>query len=168
MSKQYRNDLTAEYVREIFNYDPLTGDLTWRVKIARKIIVGTKAGTICHGYMQVKIRGQTYLVHRIIWLYTTGKWPEDEIDHEDRNRANNIWTNLREATSLQNIHNRPALTNSKSGLKGVHQEKRCNKWVAQITYGGELIYIGTFNTAGEASQAYVEAARRLLGSFAGV
>jgi hypothetical protein len=85
----YRNskiDLTAEFVRSIFSYEPLTGVLTWKVSPNRRIIIGSKAGTIHkQGRLIVNIKGKLYQASRIIWLYMTGEWPEFEVDHEDRN-----------------------------------------------------------------------------------
>ena len=57
------------------------------------------------------IKKKTYAVHRIIWIIHKGEIPEGmEVDHKDRNRANNYLGNLRLLTHSQNIrNNRPGV-----------------------------------------------------------
>jgi hypothetical protein len=161
--KNSRVDLTAEFVRQVFSYDPLTGILMWKSPFHSKSI-GKPAGCINKlGYVQVRIKNTDYYVHRIIWLYMTGVWPEREVDHDDMNRANNVWKNLRLATSSENGYNRPAQKNNTSGFKGVVRHQ--GKWMARIKHAGKGIYLGIFSTPEEASQAYDEAAKRIAGPF---
>jgi hypothetical protein len=161
---EYVNDLTADTVREIFHYNPLTGDLIWTIRPRKNTPIGSKAGRIHKfGYVVVRYQGQDYKVHRIIWLWMKGEWPEDEIDHKDRNKANNIWTNLRPATTSQNRYN-SVRKNTTSGLKGVVANG--NRWQARIKRDNKYICLGTFNTPDEAHQAYVEAANRIAGPYA--
>jgi hypothetical protein len=164
--KNSRLDLTAEYVRQIFEYNPITGILIWKIKPAKYINPGTKAGNIdSRGHMTVRIRGKGYLIHRIAWLYMTGSWPDQEIDHIDRNRANNSWANLREATSTQNQYNSSKHKDNTTGFKGVCYHKRDRKYTAQIMKSGKLLHLGYFNTPEEASKAYNEASKQLHGVF---
>jgi hypothetical protein len=163
----YNNSLTAEFVRQIFNYDPETGILTWKEALNWRIVIGSTAGSIKKGgRIQVKVNGRMYQVHRIIWLYVTGEWPNYEIDHKDLNPGNNIWTNLRPATTQQNCYNRPMFKNNTSGFKGVRYKKSTGKWEARIKHMYKDVQIGTFNTVEEAVQAYEEASKRLAGEFA--
>jgi hypothetical protein len=162
---EYVNDLTVETVREIFYYNPLTGDLIWTIRPRKNIPIGSKAGRVHKfGYVIVRFQGQDYKAHRLIWLYMTGEWPNDEIDHEDRNRANNIWTNLREATRLQNRYN-SVHKNTTTGFKGVTRNGN-NKWQARIKNAGKYFCLGTYDTPEKAHQAYIEAANRIAGSYA--
>ena len=52
------------------------------------------------------INGKMYRAHRVIWLWMTGKWPENDIDHEDRDATNNRWNNLGDKTKADNNRNR--------------------------------------------------------------
>jgi hypothetical protein len=157
--------MTFELVRQLFDYDPMTGCLTWKVGRSSNAMAGDKAGGLCSdGYIQVEICGQSYRVHRIIWLWMTGSWPEDEIDHKDLNRANNIWDNLRSATDIQNKYNRSKQKNNTSGFKGVWRHK--DKWRACIGHAGKTIHLGCFDKPEDAAKAYAEAADRIAGSFA--
>jgi hypothetical protein len=103
-----RHRITPEYVRELLDYDPETGELTWReTKSGRTSKI---AGTVqpCHnGYRRkVVIDYGMYMAHRVIWLWMTGKWPRGDIDHKDRNGLNNRWTNLHVVTKAENNKNR--------------------------------------------------------------
>lgn len=154
---------TAARLRELFEYDPLTGVLTWRVS-RRGIRVGSEAGYVQQDGLrrQVGIDGGNYFAHRVIWCMQTGAWPTLEIDHRDTNGINNVWTNLREATRAQNNRNRCGY--GKSGLKGVHGHK--GKFVAQIRKDGVQMHLGRFETALSAHAAYSRAAVEWHGEFA--
>jgi hypothetical protein len=159
-----KHNLSAEYVRGLFHYDPETGFLYHKKR--HGVVAGKRAGYVNSGYRSVKINQCAYLEHRIIWLLVTGEWPENDIDHADLNKTNNAWTNLRDATRSQNALNGPIRTARKYGtMKGAFYKARCNNWQAQIR-AGNTIHLGTFATEAEAHAAYVEAAEKLAGKFA--
>lgn len=94
--------LTKRQLHQLFEYDPDTGDLRWRV--SRK--GGCRKGEIAGkrnsgGYRQVEINGRLYLVHRLIWIYMRGSPANGEVDHENRNPTDNRVANLRVATSRE-------------------------------------------------------------------
>lgn len=118
-SKKYPSQ--AE-LKELFDYDPDTGVLTWKVKPkTNRVKIGDVAGTKCSkGYLQVRINGIKYLNHRIIWIMREGEIPNGyQIDHINQIKDNNCRTNLRLATSSQNNQNTNAQKNNKSGVKGL-------------------------------------------------
>ncbi|HFN3771038.1 TPA: HNH endonuclease signature motif containing protein, partial [Enterobacter hormaechei] len=90
-------ELTAEMVRELLEYDPTTGLLTWKT-CRKKVQKGSVAGSVCGNgrklYVKVRI-GRLYRAHRLIWLLVTGEWPKCHIDHVDNDGTNNRWSNLR-------------------------------------------------------------------------
>jgi hypothetical protein len=161
-----KTDLSVERLRAVLSYDRTTGLFTWLVAVSRKIRVGSVAGSVNpDGYVRLKIDGIDYLAHRLAWFFETARWPECEIDHEDRNRANNRWRNLREATGTQNQMNRGRQRNNTTGFKGVtsYAHKGLAKpFMARI--GGQ--YLGHFATAAEANAAYEAAAVAAHGEFA--
>jgi hypothetical protein len=69
----------------------------------------------------------------------TGEYPDRkfEMDHKDRDRSNNRFSNLRLATTSQNQANVGLRKDNISGFKGVSWEKAQNKWRATIAAGGE-------------------------------
>lgn len=112
------------------------------------------------GYLHVAFRGSRYKVHRIAWLLTHRAWPIGELDHIDGNPANNRPSNLREASRQLNAENRRKATHSSmSGVLGASPHGR--GFMAQIVSQRTHYYLGTFDTAEEAHQAYVDAKRKL-------
>jgi hypothetical protein len=160
------SDLTHEELKQVLHYDPETGDMTWLKRISIRIMPGRKAG--CEnvaGYIVTSIFGTEYLAHRLIWFYVHGKWPTNDIDHVNGNRADNRLSNLREATRSQNFQNKrrgPSI----SGIKGVRWHAENRKWCAGITISGKTRYLGSFLTKEDAGDAYRKAALEYFGEFA--
>jgi hypothetical protein len=154
----YRHDLTAEYVRSILDYNPVTGDLTWRATKSgrRSEVAGTTGQWGNHGKRRrtITIDGVIYKSHRIIWLWMTGEWPPRMIDHKDLDALNNQWLNLRLATPTVNARNRRKARNNTSGITGVFfdKAKKKNPWRAQIWD----TYIGVFPTKVAARRAVID------------
>jgi hypothetical protein len=167
-------DLTADDVRALLAYDPDTGALRWRYRPETTRYVkawnyknGRKyAGRVDYrGYVQIGVAGKTYRAHRIIHLWMTGAWPEQDIDHADGNPGNNSWSNLRLASASANSANKKRHSNNRVGLKGVVQTPG-GRYMAQIRANKQSHYLGTFDCPREAHSAYVEAARKYHGEFA--
>jgi hypothetical protein len=157
--------ISPERLKEVLHYDPVTGIFTWLVNISSRNRAGDVAGTLrTDGYIRIQIDGVRLYASHWAWLYMTGKLPDDEVDHEDRNRANNAWLNLRPATKSQNCANRPKSGRKLSSLpRGV--AVRGKKFVAQIVVRRERIYLGIFDTSEEAHPAYAAVANREFGQF---
>lgn len=156
--------LTAERLRELLIYDPETGDFLRRIA-RRGHRVGTKAGSVHKtlGYVYVCVDGVDYLGHRLAWLYMTGEWPADEIDHERRDPGNNRWGNLRTATSSLNKANSKCRSDSTTGFKGV--EENSGTFVAYIRIDKKRVRLGRFDTPEEAHAVYVAKAKEVFGEF---
>ena len=87
------------------------------------------------------------------------------IDHVDNNPSNNNVKNLRWATNQDNQCNQCKYKNNKSGFKGVHFDKRTNKYQSRININGKSNYLGLFETAEEASRCYEAKANEIHGDF---
>lgn len=158
-----RLDLTADYLRLRLHYDPSTGIFTW-VK-ARSDNVGNTAGSLNDkGYVVIKIDDRLYKAHRLAVLYMTGEWPEETVDHKNRNKSDNRWENLREATQAQNSANQCMHARNKNGAKGV---SKCSngKYRVVIRVNYRLISVGTFETLVEAKTAHAKAHAAAFGEF---
>lgn len=154
--------LTASDLRERVSYDPAAGLMTWR-KCSNARRIGSEIGTISpSGYRVAMIGRRLFQVHRLAWLYVHGVWPDGEIDHVNRKRADNRLCNLRVATRVQNIANRAAQNGRE--MKGITFTR--GRWQAQIRKNGRNIYLGLYDTAEEAHSVYFDAARRLYGDYA--
>lgn len=155
MTLATKNALSAQRAREALEYDPETGVFKWKIKTAQNVVVGRVAGGVCKwwGYRLIRVDKVSYRAHRIAWLYMTGEWPADEVDHINGHRADNRWCNLRAATVKQNRENRAAVANNTSGLRGVSWVVSRKKWLAQIKTHGKNRNLGRFDSMAEAVAA---------------
>ena len=152
-------------LKELLHYAPETGVFT-RKKDKGNRKKGEVAGTPHnHGYWKVSVNSRQYLAHRLAFFYMTGEWPKEQIDHRNRDKRDNRWCNLREATHAQNMQNCKISKNNKSGFKGVTIDKH-GSWYAHIMIDRKLISLGSHKTAEEAHETYCKAADRLHGEFA--
>jgi hypothetical protein len=157
------NDLDFETANKLFSYEEETGKLIRKIDIKHaKFKAGDEAGRVHTDssgkkYRRVGINGKEYRTHRIIYLLKTGKVPEHEIDHKDGNGLNNLWKNLRDVTSLENMRNLKKYRNNTSGVVGVYWDRATGKWKAQIRVKGKDIYLGLFTHKEDAIGARKEA-----------
>lgn len=155
--------ITQQELHQLLHYDPETGHMTW-LQSRGRIAKGQRSGSIRgEGYRQVMIDGVAHQEHRLAWLWMTGEWPDGQIDHKDRVRSNNCWSNLRVATHAENQQNVGMRGDNTSGFRGVSKHR--GKWQAHITRGGRRVRIGGFDTAAEANQAAISARQLAYGEF---
>lgn len=83
------------------------------------------------------------------------------VDHADGNGLNNQRYNLRPATEAQNRQNARIRADNVSGYKGVSYHPVDKNWRARIQANGISHYLGAFNTAEEAADAYAIAQEEL-------
>lgn len=159
--------VSLEEINRQLSYDPISGDLHWRVNKKGPVKAGDLAGgMMTHGYRIVGINGQEYLAHRIAWFMHYGVDPvATQIDHADMNRDNNAISNLRLANDAQNRTNTKARSHNKLGVKGVRVGKINNRYEARISVNSVTIHLGTFDTIDEAHAAYCKAAEKRHGEF---
>jgi hypothetical protein len=121
-------------------------------------------GPDAYGYVQISLAGKRWKAHRLAFLYMTGFVPSSDVDHINRDKADNRWANLRPAGRAQNMANMGARRTSKSGIRGVCYTTR--GWKAQIKVAGRNRHIGYFGSAEAAGAAYSRAAAEAFGEFA--
>jgi hypothetical protein len=151
--------ITAEHIRSILDYRPETGEFFWKTHHRRPDLIGKRAGSpTSAGYWAIAINNRKILAHRLAWVYTTGSWPLSHIDHQNGNKQDNAFYNLREVSRFGNLQNmrKPTKAN-KSGFLGVcaHQ----GKWRVQLMAEGKRISESGFDTPEQAHQRYLELKR---------
>ena len=156
VEKREKPKLTQARVRELFDYDPLTGIVTRKTKPAWNTSIGEVVGAKdLNGYLVTKIDDIQYKLHRIIFLWLEGYLPENPVDHIDHNPSNNIWSNIREVSHSCNSRNCKMAKNNKSGVNGVNWHPRDKVWCANIRFNHKHVNL-------KASRDFTEAVAHRL------
>lgn len=164
MNQEYRS-LTRERFDELMQYNPDTGEFTWRVGRRGTAKAGSLAGSDSrNGYWFIHIDGRRYSAHRLAWWYMTGSLPEAEIDHANGDGHDNRFENIRACCRSENVSNRTIMPFNSSGLKGVTKNR--DWWTATIWKNKTRKYLGSFKTKEAAHAAYISASKELHGEFA--
>lgn len=143
--------LTAERARELLDYDPVTGVLRKR---NRQTGVWRELNTLNKdGYFNVTIDKKTYIAHRVIFLMMTGRWPDPTVDHVNRVKTDNRWSNLRESSVADNTRNRGSYRRHQ--FANVYQTPSTGRFEARARINGKLIRFGTHDTP-EAAVAAIQ------------
>jgi hypothetical protein len=145
-------------LRERFSYDQETGILTWKALPVSMFAAvrhqtaedrqrqwnakyaGKEAGAASNGYRYLKIKGERYAVHRIIWKMVKGRNPK-MIDHVEGEIDNNRIAEMRNTSAQGNARNRGLTTRNISGRIGVAWIPRSNKWRASGRVNGKTQHI---------------------------
>lgn len=138
------------------------GVLYWKNDRNFKVKAGDKVGANCLGYLRFKLFGKTFANHRVIYFMHHGNFPE-VVDHIDRDTLNNRIENLRAATKSDNKCNSKPHKDRKA--KGSYL-LNTGRYMSVIQKNGKREYLGVFDTAEEAQNAYAIAAIRVHGEFA--
>lgn len=157
--------ISQKLLRDLLDYTPETGVFLWKVNRTGSAKAGTRAGVKHHtGYRYIKINGERYGEHRLVWVYVYGTIPtEGQIDHKNGVRDDNRLTNIRLASQgySDNNQNCGISSNNTSGYPGVSYMKDRNKWVARIGLNYTRHLLGYYDTPEEAYEAYVKAKAEL-------
>lgn len=158
--------LTPDLLKSLFQYDPQTGNLIWRVTKSATAPAGSIAGSVnAKGHINLQINKKMYAAHQIVFAMHHGFIPS-EIDHINGVKTDNRIENLRACTSQQNKGNVGLLSSNRTGYKGVSLNKRTGFYHAQIKINGKQTYLGRFSTPKAAARVYNIAAKEQFGDFA--
>lgn len=151
-------ELTQKELKELINYDPITGIVTNK-KQRGCITVGKELKSLTNDYYHHRINGTNYPLHRLIMFYMLGsKFDQDlVINHIDENKTNNKWCNLEVTTTRWNNIKVTSRKTNTSGVKGVSFDKVNNKWKAQITVNYKGINLGRYKDFDDAVAARKQA-----------
>ena len=168
-----KTTLTPDVLRQLLCYEAETGKLFWkhrdatwftlaneaRNRRAQKIWNTINAGNeaFCtvrsDGYLCGSIFNVKHITHRVAWAIYYGSWPQHQIDHINRRRADNRIANLRDVTHSGNSKNYPLLKTNTSGIAGIYWDASRGKWCAEIVSDGVRHHLGRFEKKQDAVTA---------------
>ncbi len=148
---------TIDTLHKLLRFDFKAGKMWWRERENPNFnskYAGKEAFTAVNGngYFGGGIYKYPLTAHRVIFAAYYGYWPKC-IDHINRNRLDNRIGNLRDVPQSLNVKNATLSRANKSGAKGVHFDKRKNKWQAYIGGPSCRKHLGTFSIFEEAVAA---------------
>jgi hypothetical protein len=142
----------------LLDYNPATGVFKHRHDRGSgscRVVAGQVAGKVLpSGYRAINVDGCSYYAHRLAVFYMTGEWPVDEVDHRFGDKDDNRWAKIRPATRFQNRQN---AARKNDNLIGARRQSRGKRWYSSIKVDGRNMHLGSFDTAEEASAAYLAA-----------
>jgi len=123
-----------------------------------------------HGYYTVDLYNNNKRKHKkihrlVIEAFIENIFNKPCVDHINNDRLNNNVKNLRYATSQENKRNSKLNINNTSSVKGVHFNKKAQKYSAQIVIDGIKIHIGYFQNIEDAKQARISKAHQVFGVY---
>lgn len=154
---------SQENLAKHFNVDPSSPSGLRFKKHRCKCFIGKPAGwlfrpkhTENYGPLwQVSLQNRKTYAHRVIWTIINGSIPKGmQIDHINGVPSDNRIENLSLKTGNENQWARTRLSaHNTSGFNGVSYRKDMNRWQAQVTRNGDIIFKEYFKTATEAGAA---------------
>lgn len=152
--------LTQERLKELLHYCPDSGAWTWLKSMGTKKASSVAGYVDAKGYRIISVDGRQRSGARLAFLYMTGKTP-DIVDHINRKRDDDRWSNLRSVSRSENNQNTAMRADNTSGHTGVGFHKARGRWWARIYANGEHRSLGLHDTAEAAAEAYREAKAKL-------
>lgn len=165
----------VEYLRECLCYEHGTGKLFWKKRPREHFKNDARwkhqnarhggaeiACVSAKGYTVLRLDGELYYAHRIIWKLEKGTEPPDELDHRDRCGTNGRIGNLRVATRSQQLMNR----RPRSENTGIYFHKASGLWAASVQVDKKKFSLGYFSTKEAAQVARKRGEQYFYGEFA--
>jgi hypothetical protein len=132
---------------------------SWNVRFEGKTAGTLHINNRGKHYWRISINHRVLNVHHIVWFLHHGRWPK-ELDHEDGNGLNNVITNLKEVSRMQNSRNSRLRSTNTSGATGVRWDPRRGKWSARIMVAYKEKWLGEFDIILDAVAARKRAERQ--------
>lgn len=163
---------SIEVLRQLLDYDPDTGALTWRERGPEMFVCGRNspegsarsfnthyAGKPAlsakdnNGYGHGHILREKYQAHRIAWKMGTGQDPTYQIDHINGDKSDNRIVNLRDVPQSENCKNAASPSHNTSGAMGVSWCRQTGRWRARAQHKGQNICFGRYTNFDDAVNA---------------
>jgi len=118
-------------------YDPVNGTFNGKVELGTTLL---------------SHQGKRYKAKRLAWLLSTGREPEGNVVHIDRDERNNRFRNLADLSPSQE---KRLQQRSRQDSCGVY--RRGDRWTVQIREDGRNVHYGSFSSRAEAVRIAKEA-----------
>lgn len=159
-----RADITPALLRQLLDYNPDTGVLTWKPRPAFMFVDCKRKAShaaanwnsrYAHklaftandaGYRCGRVFNHMFKAHRVAWAIHYGEWPIELIDHINGCRSDNRIVNLRVVGSTDNSRNMAISKRNTSGCLGVHWSERDSRWVSKISVDSREVLLGYFHS----------------------
>jgi len=150
INKEKERLLPYEEAIKRFYYCEIDGCLKYNRDTGNgSIKKGQKVGSLRKsGYLELNVEKRMYRVHRVVWLVCKGKWPEDQIDHVDRDKANNRIENLRDVDAYTNHANKK----NNNAIEDIGVYYTGSSWRAGIGHKGRTVFSKSVSTKEEARE----------------
>lgn len=149
-----------DQLRQALEYNPHSGEFTWRVARANRK-PGDAAGNVGpNGYRTVTVNYRSHYAHHLAIAFSSGVFPQhgSHVDHINGDKSDNRIENLRVVTpSCNGLNRHKPNRNNTSGIRGVSFDSRRHSWLAQICIDGRYSYLGRFKTREQAAAAWERA-----------
>lgn len=157
-----RDRLPINELNQLFNCDPLTGKLFWKIAPGIRVHIGDEAGRFSDGIYIVMINQREYRVDEIIFAMTYGRYPVGELQHINFDRSDSSIVNL---LDLGNSRSKRLKNIGNDGFIGVQVRTRKGKtyYYACLRVDGALLKSNAKPTRREAAQEYDRLVREYLG-----
>ena len=156
-NRKPKRALPIDTIKHFFAYDAISGQVTWKAKPAKQILVGARAGCVWkdarNRYIRIVCTGKWIFAHHVAFVLTYGRYPDGDIDHINGIGTDNRLTNLREVSHAENMRNQRRSSANTSGCMGVDFHNVANKWRARIIVDKKEMHLGVFDTKTEAVAA---------------
>lgn len=141
---------SATALKHWFDYLPTSGQLIWK-QSSGGTTKGDVAGSIDKrtGYRRISMQGKKFMAHRLVWIWHGNKLEAGmDLDHINRDRADNRIENLRICTRSENCNNQAKVDTARY----IRHRPECTRrpW---IVYYKRHKYVGAFYTREAAEQA---------------
>jgi hypothetical protein len=138
----------------------------------KNVITGRilKFGLSSNGYYNVCLsdggKKNTKLVHQLVACsFIQNDDNKPSVDHINNNKLDNNVTNLRWATYTENNRNTNLRIDNTTGIKGVHLNKKKEKYEAYIFIDKVKYHLGLFNNIQDAKEARINKVNQVFAEF---
>lgn len=129
--------------KEYYGYVVFTDGRIWSNKRNIFLVPSVDKEGYYRIWLYINKKRKFFSVSRLMGqLFLPNFYNLPQVDHRDRNRANNNLYNLKWKTRSDNNHNQGMKSTNTSGIKGVSYHKRHNRWEARLVKNGKTYQRG--------------------------